>query len=326
MQLINAAPKRPSEKPALASNASENMTMAKAREKIPIPTLKHTRNRRKDTTATRRRARSEEGTVIIHIQDHNTARQTPGKTQATGTAQDTHSTLLKSSNRPMAAARRRQGQQLYAWHGTPSRRPPLTAASEATQPQPPALPPQAWPWECNTDKARQPKRDKVFINTTQLTAEEYGPNLLARGQNMWACVCTSACACVGVFARVCPYAYMCIVRVHACMCLRGVRSACACACIRARVCLHVCVRMHACSYAGACVRAWSGPRVPGCMRVCACALVYVMCMCIRILARMRACVCVCALMREYSCICMCACTEKCIYNIHEHIKAARVVS
>jgi len=36
-------------------------------------------------------------------QNHNTARQTPGKTQATGTAQYTHSTLLKSSNRPMAA-------------------------------------------------------------------------------------------------------------------------------------------------------------------------------------------------------------------------------
>jgi len=43
----------------------------------------------------------------------------------------------------MAAARRRQGQQLYAWHGTPSRRSqatppfPLTPADEATQPQPP---------------------------------------------------------------------------------------------------------------------------------------------------------------------------------------------
>jgi len=172
MQLNNTALKPPSEKPASASNASENTTMAKAQGKIPIQTLKHTRDRRKDTAATRRRAWSEEGTVIIHIQDHNTARQTPGKTQATVTAQDTHFTLLKSSNRPMAAARRRQGQQLYAWHGTPSKRPqaappfPLTAASEATQPQPPALPPEAWPCECNTDKAKQPKRDKVFLNTT----------------------------------------------------------------------------------------------------------------------------------------------------------------
>jgi len=78
-------------------------------------------------------------------QNHNTALQTLGSTQATATAQYTHSTLLKSSNLPMAAARRRQGQQLYAWHGTPSRRPqaappfPLTLASEATQPQPPAF-------------------------------------------------------------------------------------------------------------------------------------------------------------------------------------------
>ena len=157
MQLNSAARcKRPSEKPASASNASENTTMAKARGKIPIQTLKYTLNRRKDTTATRRRAGSEEGTAIIHIQDHNTAWQTPGKTQTTATVQDTHFTLLKSSNRPMAAARRRQGQQLYAWYGTPSRRPqaappfPLTAASEATQPQPPALLPEAWSCECNT--------------------------------------------------------------------------------------------------------------------------------------------------------------------------------
>jgi len=99
-------------------------------------------------------------------------KETPGNTQATATAQYTHSTLLKSSNWPMAAARRRQGQQLYAWHGTPSRRPqaeppfPLTPAGEAIQPQPPALPPEVWPCECNTNKAKQPKRDKVFLNTT----------------------------------------------------------------------------------------------------------------------------------------------------------------
>jgi len=99
-------------------------------------------------------------------------KETPGNTQATATAQYTHSTLLKSSKRPMTAARRRQGQQLYAWHGTPSRRPqaappfPLTPADEAIQPQPPALPPEVWPCECNTNKTRQSKRDKVFLNTT----------------------------------------------------------------------------------------------------------------------------------------------------------------
>jgi len=103
-------------------------------------------------------------------QKHNTARQTPGKTRAT--AQETHSTVLKSSNLPMAAAGRRQGQQLYAWHGThstslPAASPfPLTTASEATQPELPALPLEAWPCECNIDKATQPKRDKVFPNTT----------------------------------------------------------------------------------------------------------------------------------------------------------------
>jgi len=84
-------------------------------------------------------------------------KETQGNTQATATAQYTHSSLLESFNRPMAAARRRQWQQLYAWHGTPTRRPqaappfPLTPAGEAIQPQPAALPPEAWPCECNTN-------------------------------------------------------------------------------------------------------------------------------------------------------------------------------
>jgi len=73
-----------------------------------------------------------------------------------------------------------------------------------------------------------------------------------------------------------------------------VRSACACACMHVWVCLHVCVYMYACSCAGACVRAWSGPRVSECMRVCARALVRVVCMRMRILAQMRMRVCVCA--------------------------------
>ena len=58
-----------------------------------------------------------------HEQARSEHKEKPDNTQSTATAQYTHSTLLKSSNRPMAAARRRQGQQLYAWHGTPSRRP-----------------------------------------------------------------------------------------------------------------------------------------------------------------------------------------------------------
>jgi len=104
-------------------------------------------------------------------QNHNTALQTPGNTQATVAAEYTHSTLLESFNLPITATRRRQGQQLYAWHGTPSRRSqaappfPQTPAGEATQPQPPALPPEARPCECKTNKAKQPKRDKVLLNT-----------------------------------------------------------------------------------------------------------------------------------------------------------------
>jgi len=95
-----------------------------------------------------------------HEQARSEHKEKQDNTQATATAQYTHSTLLKSSNRPMAAARRRQGQQLYAWHGAPSRRPqaappfPLTPAGEVIQPQPPALLLEAWPCECNTNKAK----------------------------------------------------------------------------------------------------------------------------------------------------------------------------
>jgi len=74
---------------------------------------------------------TEQGKLPLHttqelqqkpVPSQHTALQTPGNTQTTATAQYTHSTLLKSSNQPMAAARRGQGQQLYAWHGMPSRR------------------------------------------------------------------------------------------------------------------------------------------------------------------------------------------------------------
>jgi hypothetical protein len=107
-----------------------------------------------------------------HEQARSEYKEKQDNTQTTTTGQYTHSTLLKSSNRPMAAARRRQGQQLDAWHGTPSRRPqaappfPLTPAGEVIQPLPPVLLPEAWPCKCNTNKAKHPKRDKVFLNTT----------------------------------------------------------------------------------------------------------------------------------------------------------------
>ena len=109
-------------------------------------------------------------------------------------------------------------------------------------------------------------------HTQMLTAEEYGPNLLARIQNMWACVYTSAGACTGVFARARTYACMSIVRVHACMCR---------------------VRMHACTLCGRmlacdCVHVRSvGARAHVCMCECVCACA---CACLRVHVRMRVCV------------------------------------
>jgi len=153
---------------------------------------------------------------------------------------------------------------------------------------------------------------------------------------MWECVYTSA----GVFARAHTYACMSIVRVHAYMCrvrmhactLCGrmlvcdsvhVRSVgarahvCMCGCVCARVC--ACMRVHARVYV--CVHC-----VPGCMRVCARAPVCVVCMVMRVLVWVRAHESVSALMRECACMCVWAYADMCIYKIHKHIKAARVVS
>jgi len=82
---------------------------------------------------------------------YQSVKRTPGQTRA---FTDKHYTLSKSSNWLMTAARRRQGQQLSAGHGPPRRPWPLPLASaccgtEATQPNPEALPPEAWPRECN---------------------------------------------------------------------------------------------------------------------------------------------------------------------------------
>ena len=160
---------------------------------------------------------------------------------------------------------------------------------------------------------------------------------------MWACVYTSACACAGVFARARTCTYMGIVRVHVHMCrVRNMHVHCAGACLHVTACMCVArVRVRMCECAGvfarvraharvlmrgACVRAWSGPRVPGCMRVCARAPVCVVCMCMRVLTRVRAHESVSALMRECACICMWAYADMCMFKMYEHIKVARVVS
>ena len=184
MQYNNAAQQRPSEKPASATKVSQKQTLqqphgpagmlGQTSELTPwfaphhpfgeghgqacsvlgpdqgtehrmLP-LHATQELKQKPVPSQHKEKSAELQQITWTHHHNTALQTPGKTQVTATARYTHSTLLKSSNRPMAAARRRQGQQLYAWYDTPSRRLqtappfPLTQDSEAIQPQPPALP------------------------------------------------------------------------------------------------------------------------------------------------------------------------------------------
>ena len=62
------------------------------------------------------------------------------------------------------------------------------------------------------------------------------------------------------------------------------------------------------------------------MRVCARAPVCVVYMCMRVLAWVRAHESVSALMRECACTCVWAYADLCMYKMHKHIKAARVVS
>jgi len=96
--------------------------------------------------------------------------------------------------------------------------------------------------ECNTDKAKQPKRDKVFLYTTQSWGSVSAPPKYV-GVGLHECVhmcrCVRACACVCMHERACMHVPACV------------RSTCACVCMHVRVCLHVCVCMHACSCAGA---------------------------------------------------------------------------
>ena len=165
----DAAQQRPGNPPASAPEASQQKPPRAQKQANPgLPASQRMNSQPGDTTAADQTAGTLDTSHTSLIHDGLTP---PPPWNSTPHA-STHSTLLKSSNRPMAAARRRQGQQLYAWHGTPSRRPqaappfPLTPAGEVIQPKPPALPPEAWPSECNTNKAKQPKRDKVFLNTT----------------------------------------------------------------------------------------------------------------------------------------------------------------
>ena len=71
-------------------------------------------------------------------------------------------------HRPARVPPRREGleQANLAIDPLPAPPLPLTPAGEVIQLPPPALPPEAWPCECNTNKAKHPKRDKVFLNTT----------------------------------------------------------------------------------------------------------------------------------------------------------------
>ena len=121
------------------------------------------------------------------------------------------------------------------------------------------------------------------------------PNLLARSQNMWACVCTSAGACAGVFARARTYACMSIVRVHTCMCRVRMHACTLCGRMLACDCVHVRsvgARAHVC--------------MCGCVCACACACARVR-VCVRSQAHVCQGACVSARAHPYaSCACACA--------------------
>jgi len=176
----DVAQQRPGEKPASAPKTSQKSPRAQAQAKFKIPTLKRAGSRHEDIDAAGLRDGNRETMHIIHIHGrHSPPTQLQLTTPATTPQSPTNFLHHKPMFLPQPARNHSFGkghvharsvlrpelgteqQQLYAWHGTPSK-----SAAEVIQPQPPALPPEAWPCECNTNKAKQPKRDQVFLNTT----------------------------------------------------------------------------------------------------------------------------------------------------------------
>ena len=107
--------------------------------------------------------------------------------------------------------------------------------------------------------------------------------------HVWLRMCVSAFACVCVCIRVCGH-------VHACACPHT--HACLDACLRARVCmdmrvwLHVCVCMSVCMYADS-VRVYACDYVLACLRACVCACLRAH-MCVLMCARVSGCVSACS--------------------------------
>jgi hypothetical protein len=164
----DAAQQRAGEQPASAPTASQKFPRAQTAAKLKIPTLKQANSRHGDIVATGLRDGSM-GAMPIHIYGKHSPPFLP-MTHDTATHAARQWSLHPEgpmASPPLAHMYQRQParyhslgdghvqahsvfgpelgtgqQQLYAWHGTPSK-----SAAKVIQPQPPALPPEAWPCE-----------------------------------------------------------------------------------------------------------------------------------------------------------------------------------
>jgi hypothetical protein len=162
----DVAQQRPGEKPASAPKTSQKSPRAQVQAKFKIPTLKRAGSQHEDIDAAGLRDGNRETTYIIHIHGRHSP---PTRLQLTNPATTPQSPTKFLHHKPMLLpqparnhsfgkghvhARSVLGpelgteqQQLYAWHGTPSK-----SAAKVIQPQPPALPPEAWP--CDATQTR----------------------------------------------------------------------------------------------------------------------------------------------------------------------------
>jgi len=157
---------RPGEKLASAPKTSQKSPRAQAQARFKIQTLKRAGSRHEDIDAAGLRDGNRETTHIIHIRGrHSPPTQlqftTPETTSQSPTKILHHKPMLlpqparnHSFEKGHVHARSVLGPelgteqlQLYAWHDTPSK-----SAAKVIKPQPPALPPEAWP--CDATQTR----------------------------------------------------------------------------------------------------------------------------------------------------------------------------
>ena len=164
----DVAQQRTGDQPASAPKTSQKSPRAQTPAKFKILTLKQADSRYEDIDEAGLRGGSEGTTRIIHIYGRHSP-PTSGQLTTHATRQRLqHQKGLTTSPRhePMLLPQPARHHSFGEGHVQARSVFGPEHGTEQQQQKLPALPPQAWPSESKTNKAKQPKRDKVFLNTT----------------------------------------------------------------------------------------------------------------------------------------------------------------